>query len=121
MDFEYISPTKVLFVIGIAFNFINKRKQNNTDPINDITYGTNNQASDPAMTTSMFNGQNDTYGQTMGYGGGYDMQYNQYGTGVDQYNQPVADQYGQSYESNYTQRTLSLNRNPSSYNQKLSK
>ncbi|KAL6623868.1 hypothetical protein U3516DRAFT_625442 [Neocallimastix sp. 'constans'] len=103
-----------LFIIGIVFNFINKRKQADTDPINEITYGTNNQAADPAMTTSMFNGQNDVYGQTMGYGGDY---YSQYGTGVDQYNQAVADPYGQGYQNNYTQRTLSLNRNPSSNNQ----
>ncbi|KAG4107922.1 hypothetical protein H8356DRAFT_1022276 [Neocallimastix lanati (nom. inval.)] len=103
-----------LFIIGIVFNFINKRKQADTDPINEITYGTNNQAADPAMTTSMFNGQNDVYGQTMGYGGDY---YSQYGTGADQYNQAVADPYGQGYQNNYTQRTLSLNRNPSSNNQ----
>jgi len=103
-----------LFIIGIVFNFINKRKQADTDPINEITYGTNNQAADPAMTTSMFNGQNDVYGQTMGYGGDY---YSQYGTGVDQYNQAVTDPYGQGYQNNYTQRTLSLNRNPSSNNQ----
>ncbi|KAG4106560.1 hypothetical protein H8356DRAFT_1626386 [Neocallimastix lanati (nom. inval.)] len=112
-----------LFVVGIVFNFINKRKEGNNDPINDINFVVDNQPPEPEMSTSMFNQQNDMYGQPQDVGGGYndyDMQYGQYGAGMDnQYGQPAADPYGQGYaqEVNYAQRTMSLNRNPSANNQ----
>jgi len=109
-----------LFVIGIVFNFINKKKNEGNDPINDINFVVDNQPPEPEMSTSMFNQQNDMYGQGAGYND-YDMQYGQYGAGVDnQYNQPAADPYGQqgyAQEVNYAQRTLSLNRNPAANNQ----
>jgi hypothetical protein len=100
-----------LFVIGIVFNFINKKKSSGDNM--DINFVVdNNQAPEPEMSTSMFNQQNDMYGQqNQGYQD-YDMQYGQYNQ-TDPYNQ--ADPYNQGYaqDVNFAQRTLSLNRNPS--------
>jgi len=105
-----------LFVIGVVFNFINKKKESNKD-INDINFVVDNPAPEPEMSTSMFTPQNNMYGgQPEQQYNDYDMQYGQYGANPNtQYNAP-ADQYGQAYgaqDVNFAQRTLSLNRNPS--------
>jgi len=110
-----------LFVVGIVFNIINKKKDN-SDPINDINFVVNDPPPEPE-STCMFTQSNDMYGgQAAGYND-YDIQYGQYGAAPDnQYNQPAAaDPYGQGgyppQEVNYAQRTLSLNRNPAANNQ----